>query len=127
MRKICSTMLVAGLVVFFGCSGGSGGYNNNPTDPGPGGGDTCPAGTVCMRASTFNPTSLTVASNTTVNFSNNSTVDHNVIFDTPIPAATTNIGLITYGSSTTRAFGTVGTYKFHCTIHDGMAGQVVVQ
>jgi plastocyanin len=80
-----------------------------------------------MRASTFNPTSLTVANNTTVTFSNNSTVDHNVVFDAPTPAATANIGLISYGSIATRTFGTVGTYNFHCTIHDGMIGKVVVQ
>jgi plastocyanin len=127
MVKLRSKILVAGIAIFFGCSGGSGGgYNNNPTDPGTGN-NTCPVGTVCMRAASFFPTSLTVASNTTVTFSNNSTVDHNIVFDTPIPAATTNIGLISYGSSTTRTFGTVGTYNFHCTIHSGMAGSVVVQ
>jgi len=127
MRKLCSSMMAAGLAIFFGCSGGSGGYSNNPNDPGGGNNDTCPAGTVCMRASTFFPTTLTVARNVTVTFANNSTVDHNIVFDTPIPAATTNIGLISYGSSTTRDFGTVGTYNFHCTIHSGMTGQVVVQ
>jgi plastocyanin len=129
MRKLCSTILVSGVAIFFGCGGGSGGgggYSNNPNDPG-GGGDTCPAGTVCMRAASFNPTSLTVANNTTVTFSNNSNVDHNVVFDPPLPAATANIGLISYGSVATRTFGTVGTYTFHCTIHNGMIGQVVVQ
>lgn len=80
-----------------------------------------------MRAASFNPPSLTVANNSTVTFSNNSTVDHNVVFDTPIPVATTDIGLIAYGSSTMRTFGTVGTYNFHCTIHSGMTGRVVVQ
>lgn len=125
MNKLCSKMLVAGVAIFFGCSGGSGGYQN-PTDPGTGG-DTCPAGTVCMRAAAFSPTSLTVSNNTTVTFNNNSTVDHNVVFDTPIPAATSDIGLIAYGSSATRAFGTVGTYNFHCTIHPLMTGRVIVQ
>jgi plastocyanin len=121
-------MMVAGLAIFFGCSGGSGGgYSNNPNDPGGGGNDTCPAGTVCMRATTFNPTSLTVTRNTTVTFNNNSTVDHNVVFDSP-PVATTDIGLISYGSSAMRAFGTAGTYNFHCTIHPTtMTGQVIVQ
>lgn len=125
MRRICSTMLVAGFALTVACGGSSYGGGGGPTDPG--GGNTCPAGTVCMLFTSFSPTSLTVARNSTVTFSNTSTVDHNILFDTPIPAATTDIGPIGYGTSTTRAFGTAGTYKFHCTIHPGMNGEIVVQ
>ena len=126
MRRLCSTMLVAGFALTAGCGGSSYG-GGGPTDPGTGVGDTCPAGTVCMRSASFFPGSLTVSRNATVTFSNTSVVDHNVVFDTPLPAPTTNIGLIGYGSATTRDFATVGTYNFHCTIHDGMTGKIVVQ
>ncbi len=99
MRKLRSLMLVAGFAVFAGCGGGGGGYgggNNNPTDPGGGGGNNnpCPSGSVCMLASSFNPTSVTVNKGTTVTFNNSSLVDHNIVFDTPIPEATTDIGLL---------------------------------
>ncbi|HUQ20250.1 MAG TPA: plastocyanin/azurin family copper-binding protein [Gemmatimonadaceae bacterium] len=128
MRKFCSTMFVAGFfVVVSGCGSGGYGSNNSPTGPGTGT-TTCPAGAVCMGPATFVPANITVPSNTTVTFSNTSTVDHEIVFDAPLPATTANIGLVSYGSSATRTFATVGTYNFHCTIHPStMVGKVVVQ
>ena len=127
MRRLGSTMLVAGFAILAGCGGSSGGGTtyNNPTDPG-GGNTTCPATTVCMRASTFQPLSLTVTKGATVTFSNTSTVDHNTVFDAT-PQTVTNIGLIGYGTMTTRTLSVVGTYNFHCMIHDGMTGSIVAQ
>jgi hypothetical protein len=132
MRKLCSLVMVAGFVAIAGCGGGGGGGyggGGNPNDPGGGGGNNnpCPSGTVCMLASSFNPTSVTVNKGTTVTFNNNSLVDHNIVFDAPVPEATTDIGPISYGSSTTRVFNTAGTYNFHCTIHAGMTGKVIAQ
>ena len=129
MRKIGSIALVVGFSILTACGGSYGGGNGNgtyttPTDPG---NTACPANTVCARASSFDPTSLTVAKGTVVTFDNRSTVDHNVIFDAPTSPGVADIGAFAYGTSTTRSFGTVGTFNFHCTIHAGMTGTVVVQ
>ena len=78
-----------------------------------------------MRASVFNPTSVTVAKGVAVGFQNDSGIDHNIVFDSG-PAETTNIGLISSGTQT-RIFNTAGTYALHCTIHGGMNATVVVQ
>ena len=78
-----------------------------------------------MRASSFFPTTLTVANGTTVSFTNSSGVEHNVIFDSP-PAGVGDIGSITSGT-VTRSFGTAGTFAFHCTIHAGMNASITVQ
>jgi plastocyanin len=80
-----------------------------------------------MRASSFNPTSLTVPKGTTVTFNNNSSVTHDVVFDAPLPEAVANIGTMDPAATATRTLGTAGTYAFHCTIHGGMSGTLVVQ
>ena len=128
MRKIgvvASVLVFATLNACGGSYGGGGGSGyNTPTDPG---NTTCPANTVCARAASFEPTSLTVAKGTVVKFDNSSTVDHNVIFDAPTSPGVDDIGAFAYGTSTTRTFGTAGTFNFHCTIHAGMSGKVIVQ
>lgn len=132
MRKLASMTLAAGFTILAACGGSGGsGYGTGPgggnTGGNGGGNDTCPANTVCMRAASFSPTSVSVAKGATVTFSNNSTVDHHVVFDTPLPEAVADIGTISGGYTATRMLGTSGTYNFHCTIHAGMTGSVVVQ
>ena len=111
-----------------GSNGSSGGYN-----AGNGGGDAvCSANTFCLRASTFDPTSLTVAVGTTVTWDNNSGVTHNVVFTNPTAAKSVGTGPSgdigqTSSGTQARSFATAGTYAFHCTIHAGMNGSVTVQ
>ena len=129
MRKIASGACVIGFSILCACGGSYGGSNGGgtyttPTDPG---NTTCAASTICMGSATFSPTSLTVSKGATVTFNNNSTVDHNVVFDAPTPPGVADVGAIAYGSSTSRTFGNTGTFNFHCTIHAGMSGTLVVQ
>ena len=134
--SICLSLAIAA-----GCGGGSTGPSNNGTgtgtgtgggygDPGPT--SACPSNTFCMRDATFEPTTLTVAANAAVAFQNTSGVTHHVVFDAPASAkavGTGNSGDIGDISSGTvqRTWTAAGTYKFHCTIHAGMAGTVTVQ
>jgi plastocyanin len=77
---------------------------------------------------TFTPTPDTVAAGGTVHFAWHS-VPHNVVWDAT-PGAVANIGSgntgFTAGDST-RVLGVRGTYAYHCDIHDGMTGVIVVQ
>ncbi len=124
MRKIGSTLVIAGFSIFSACGGsGSTGYGGT-TNPDPVG-STCPANTLCMRSSVFQPTSLTVPKGTVVSFTNSSTVEHNIVFDSP-PLGVTDIGSITSGT-VTRTFGTTGTFGVRCTIHAGMNASIIVQ
>lgn len=112
-----------------GSNGSSGGYNTGN------GGDAaaaCSANTFCLRASTFDPTSLTVTVGTTVTWANNSGVTHNVVFTNPTAAKSVGTGPSgdigqTSSGTQARSFATAGTYAFHCTIHAGMDGSVTVQ
>ena len=73
----------------------------------------------------FDPAELSVSRGATVAFENNSGVTHDVIFDAPISPGVTNIGTITTGS-VARTFTTAGNWNFHCTLHGGMNGRIVV-
>ena len=77
---------------------------------------------------TFKPTPDTIASGETVQFAWHS-VPHNVVWDAT-PAAVANIGDgdtgYTSGDSS-RVLTAPGTYAYHCDIHDGMTGIIVVQ
>jgi plastocyanin len=79
------------------------------------------------------PVSLTVGTNTAVTWDNNSGgQQHDVIFDSPsaaLPVGTGSSGNIGFHTSGTnqRQFAAAGTYPFHCTVHAGMTGTVVVQ
>ena len=79
-----------------------------------------------MRASSFDPTELTVTKGAQITFENNSGVVHDVLFDAPKDPAIVDIGTIQNGQSTARTFNTSGTWNFHCTLHGGMTGKVIV-
>jgi plastocyanin len=76
----------------------------------------------------FKPTPDTVASGDTVQFAWHA-VPHNVVWDAT-PTAVANIGGgdagFTSGDSS-RVLSVPGTYAYHCDIHDGMTGVIVVQ
>ena len=98
---------------------------------------TCPANTFCMGSTTFfladGTTTLSVAANTAVMWTNNSATAHNVTFDDPataLAAGTGNGGNFAAPVSSTnqRKFAVSGSsHPFHCTIHPGMSGTVTVQ
>ncbi|MEO7502610.1 MAG: plastocyanin/azurin family copper-binding protein [Gemmatimonadaceae bacterium] len=79
-----------------------------------------------MRGISFDPSELNVTKGAAITFQNNSGVVHDVVFDAPLDPAITNIGVINSGSTTIRTFGTSGTWNFHCTLHGGMVGKVIV-
>ena len=113
MKRIGTAVLGATLVIAAACGGYSPtGTNNNA------------AATINASANlVFAPNSVNVQAGQTVAFQFGA-VEHNVTF-TAATGVPENIG---NSASTTvlRTFSTVGTYVYHCTIHAGMGGQVVV-
>jgi len=138
LRAAAVALIVAAVT---GCGGAGGAAVTGPgggTNTGGGGNNnsSCGTNTICMSFSStdaysgtgtgsFTPTSLTVTAGSTVSFTNNSGVAHNVVFDANAPAGG-DIGVISTGTQT-RTFTTAGTYPFHCAIHEGMTGMVTVQ
>lgn len=129
MRQIRLLGLLGVIVVLQSCGGGGGtiGIVTPPSPPPspPGSPGTCPANTICMLSATFDPSQLSVPKGTVVSFTNNSGITHNPVFDAPRSTGVTDIGMISSGT-VTRTFNESGTWNFHCTIHAGMIGQIVV-
>lgn len=78
---------------------------------------------VFMQNTAFTPSSITVAVNTTIKWTNKDGMAHTVtstsgLFDS---------GNIGSGGTYSRQFTATGTYAYKCTIHSSMSGTVIVQ
>ncbi len=83
-----------------------------------------PAQNVAATAQlTFDPASVAVKGGAVIQWKNTGSVPHNVTFDDQ-PALTS--GTLAQGDTWQVQFTTPGTYKYHCTFHPGMDGQVTV-
>lgn len=106
------------LMVAVACGGGTYGDDDGITDPGP-----APASaTVTMSATTFTPSTTTVKVGGTVSFVNPSGVLHDVDFGTP----QLRIDAFDAGSRSL-TFPNAGTLSYHCNLHAGMEGTLVVR
>ena len=77
---------------------------------------------VYMKGSVFSNANLVVIAGTKVTWQNDDTMDHNVTADDNSFSS----GTIMPGGSFSHTFNTTGTYAYHCTLHPGMVGVVVV-
>ncbi|MBA3578759.1 MAG: hypothetical protein H0W42_02130 [Gemmatimonadaceae bacterium] len=128
-----SWRLAVAVVASLACGGGGGGGGSPtaPTPPGPGSPST--SASVAMgggldsygyEVNAFAPSTVIIARNGTVTWSNPTGRMHNVTFSTA--GAPANIA--DHGSGTNaRTFATAGTFGFQCTNHSSMTGSVTVQ
>ncbi len=122
LTRIIATSFMATLAA---CSSGTspdGSQTQSPPPPPPPPAGNTVAATVSLA---FTPNSLSINSGESVTFSFGA-VAHNVTFDTPDAATPADIPGNNSNVSIQRAFSTAGTYRYHCTIHPGMAGSIVV-
>ncbi len=78
-----------------------------------------------MLGNSFTPVPLTVTRGASVGFQNTSGIIHTVDFDAPVSTGVTNIPSHSSGT-TTRVFSQAGRFAFHCSLHAGMVGEIVV-
>jgi len=96
-----------------------------------GGAPACSAATatattsVTIQASAFTPRCILVAAGATVTFTNSDSVIHTVTMD-GVPAAYDS-GNLSPAQSFQHLFSAAGTSTYHCTVHFGMKGTVIVQ
>jgi plastocyanin len=111
--------LLGALVLLAGCGGGSKkSSTSSTTSSGGGGGGT----TVSMKNIQFSPKSLTVKVGQTVTWTNDDSVDHNVIAGD----GTFKSGNFGHGATFKWKATKAGTFKYTCTIHPGMDGTLTV-
>jgi hypothetical protein len=139
MRKISGLLGAVVLALGVASCGGGGAAGPGGGGGGGGGGGDCPATTFCMGPLSFftaggtSVTTLSVAANTPVTWTNESGTTHNVTFDDQTTAlavgggSSGNIGNHSSGSNQ-RQFAVSGSsHPFHCTLHGAiMHGTVTV-
>lgn len=134
-------------IILYSCGGGGGGgYGGGssyvpPMGTGPVATGTvqvvaCPGTTmvsiVSMAAPGYSPSSVTVALNTVVEWTNNDTTGtaHTVTSTSTVPTglATFDSGQLAQGAKVCLKFTVAGTYNYHCTNHPTtMIGAITVQ
>lgn len=82
----------------------------------------------------FNPPTLTVKAGTTVTWTNSDQTAHTVTSDAPGPGSTPTTPVPEFtskplnpGQSYQHKFDKAGTYKYHCSIHPYLKGEVIVR
>lgn len=89
--------------------------------------DTTPEATseVAIRNFAFEPKSVTVKVGTTVTWTNNDNVSHDVVSDAGMTDGPSS-DLLEKGKTYSFKFTKAGTYTYHCTPHPYMKGTVIV-
>ena len=125
MRSLRLSLLMIGSSLLVACGGYSSPNPNTPS-PAPATGTTpvsIPMNARTLGASAFNPSPLMVGVGTTVRWTNNDTIAHDATSNTNVWAS----GNLAPGARFDFTFQSAGTYPYHCTIHPGMTGTVIVQ
>jgi plastocyanin len=94
-----------------------------PASAGPSSSVSIPVGAAALGTAAFAPDGLTVDAGTTVTWTNTDSVSHTSTSDAP----GWDSGIVAPGGQYSRSFQAAGTYKYHCAIHPGMIGTVVVR
>jgi plastocyanin len=118
---VASAMVGAALAGIFGCSKDSSnpyGTTTSTQSPPP-----SQSSTIVMMNLAFDPGTLTVSKGTAVTWQNNDGVTHTSTSDNGV----WDTGNISPGASKNVTFSNAGTFKYHCSIHPGMTGTIVVQ
>lgn len=78
---------------------------------------------VIIQSSSFTPSSITVMAGTTIKWTNKDNTTHTVTSNNSVFGS----GNLSKDGNFSFTFTTAGTYSYHCNIHPGMTGTVVVQ
>ena len=101
-------------------------YSSSPSGPTPttnsGSTITLNAGVSSLTSAAFGTNPLTVATGTTITWTNRDTIAHT----TTANAGTWNANLAP-GGSFSFTFSTPGTFPYRCTVHPNMVGTITVQ
>jgi plastocyanin len=94
-----------------------------PTTGGPSSSVTIPMGAERLGNRAFTPADLDIAVGTTVTWMNTDSVSHTSTSN----ASGWDSGIISPGRQFSFVYQSAGTFSYHCAIHPGMVGTVVVR
>lgn len=128
-----SIRLAFGSAILMFATACGGGYSSPTTSPSPtpspapttgaSSSVTIPVGAQSLGNRAYTPDDINVAVGATVTWMNTDSVSHTSTSD----ATEWDSGIVAPGRQFSVAFPTAGTFKYHCAIHPGMVGTVVVQ
>src|SRR5437588_3924173 len=128
---LSSRLAVVSVVLIFAIA--CGGYSSptpssptpspTPTPGGPSSSVAIPVGASALGNGAYAPDDLNVAVGTTVTWMNTDSISHTSTSD----VNGWNSGIVAPGGQFSFAFQAAGTFPYHCTIHPGMVGTVVVR
>ena len=118
------SILVSLVVLACGCGGGSGYGGGGGTPPPPCSAATATATTqVYIQGMAFAPSCIKVTAGAMVTFTNKDAVEHTATAD----GGSFDTGGLLMNQSSMKTLATAGTFPYHCMIHTGMHGTVIVQ
>jgi plastocyanin len=124
-RNVSTWIAVASISVLSFVAAACGSSSSSPTSPGSGSGALMTVFIAGDRgAQSYSPNPMTVPVGQQVNWKNNDTTPHTATMDGgfntgSIPPLSAHDNPVT--------FSTRGTFTYHCTIHPGMVGSIIVQ
>jgi plastocyanin len=131
LALLCSILALA--LVVAGCgssnkSGDSGGSAKPQKKAAGGGGGGAKNVAVSLKNIQFNPKTVSVAKGTTVTWTNDDSVNHDVTkTGGPGPKFSSGSGNMAQGDTYKQKLTTPGTIDYVCTVHPGMAGKITVK
>src|SRR5262245_30301624 len=126
MRSLRLALLASSLALAAACNGYSTAEPSptpSPTPDGPSTAVAIPMNAEFLGNQAFTPDQVTVNAGTTVVWTNTDSTAHTSTAD----GNAWNSGIVSPGGRFTVTFQTAGTFPYHCTIHPGMVGTVVVR
>jgi plastocyanin len=131
MSKRWLALLLGCLALGLVAAGCGGGDDDNGGGGGGGGGSTAPApsasggsASVTLKDIKFNPSTVNIKAGDTVTWTNDDSVGHDVTGD---GFKSGDAGGLQQGDTFKHTFDKAGTFKYRCTVHPGMEGEVVVK
>jgi plastocyanin len=127
MKHICLASLLTGVVALAGCGGGSSSPMPTTPTPTPTGASptlvSIPMGASGQTTGAYVPDSITGSMGTTVKWTNNDSVVHDVTSKNNLFIS----GSMGPGATFSQTFQSAGSFPYYCTVHSGMTGTVTVQ
>jgi plastocyanin len=126
MRSLRLALLASSLALATACNSYSTAEPSptpSPTPDGPTTAVTIPVNAEALGNRAFAPDEVTIDAGTTVVWTNSDSVAHTSTAD----GNAWNSGVVSPGGHFSVKFQNAGTFPYHCTIHPGMVGTVVVR
>jgi plastocyanin len=132
MRRLASTFALLATLAAAGCGGGGSSTSSSaPASSAPATSTPAASGGVVkvdMKNIQFNPKTITIKKGATVEWVNQDSSNHDVTKSSgPGPQFASGTGNIGSGGTYKQTFNAAGTIQYHCTVHPGMNGTIVVK